>query len=77
MQGRTFIRTMVDNLFINNAICKALLALFNFCSAKKNYDVQKLKFSPKMPLTNIESGAKIYTNRFIFDCTKTSGVGTK
>jgi len=77
MQGRTFIRTMIDNLFVNNAICKTVIALFNFCNKNKTYNLQNLKFSQKMPLTNIESVEKNYNSRFIFDSTKISGVGTK
>jgi len=65
MQGRTFIRIMFDNLFVNNALCKAIVSLVNFCKEQGFYYKKDLKFSKKMPLNKIETN--IYDNRFIFN----------
>ena len=73
MRERTFFRIMIDNLFINNAFCKALLALINFCNEQQYYGKKELKFVKKMPLYNIKQN-KSYDNRFIFNSTKNSGV---
>jgi hypothetical protein len=76
MRGRTFFRIMIDNLFVNNAFCKALLALVNFCNEQSYYGRKKLKFLKKMPLNNIESINK-YDKRFVFNSNPNSGVNYK
>ena len=76
MRGRTFFRIMIDNLFINNALCKALSALVNFCNEQSYYGRKKLKFIEKMPLNNIQQDS-VYKNRFIFNSTQHSGVDYK
>ncbi len=73
MRGRTFFRIMIDNLFINNAFCKAISALVNFCNEQQYYGKKELKFVKKMPLYSIKQNNS-YDNRFIFNNTKKSGV---
>jgi len=76
MQGRTFFRIMADNLFVNNAFCKALVSLVNFCNEQRYFAPKKLKFLKKMPLNNIEQDSA-YKKRFIFNSTHQSGVDYK
>ena len=76
MQGRTFFRIMIENLFINNAFCKALFALVNFCKEQTYYNKKELKFLKKMPLNNIEN-QKTYEKRFLFNSNQSSGVSYK
>lgn len=76
MQGRTFFRIMIENLFVNNALCKAVSALVNFCNEQSYYGRKKLKFLKKMPLNNIEQ-TTAYKNKFVFDAKRTSGVNYK
>ena len=73
MHGRTFFRIMVDNLFINNPIAKAILGLVNFCNEQNYYGKKELKFLKKMPLNNIERPKK-YDKRFIFNSNPKTGV---
>ena len=73
MQGRTFFRIMINNLFVDNAICKALSALVNFCKEQSYYNRKELKFLKKMPLIKSEDDFK-YEKRFIFNNKQTSGV---
>lgn len=72
MQHRTFFRIMMDNLFVNNALCKALSALINFCNEQSYFSQKRLKFLEKMPLTNKEQDS-VYKTRFIFNSTQTTG----
>ena len=66
MQGRTFLRIMLDNLFINNPLSKAIVALVNFCNEQNYYYRKELKFLTKMPLNKKEE-YNIYKNeKFIF-----------
>ena len=76
MRGRTFFRIMMDNLFVNNVLCKALLSLVNFCNEQTYYGQKKLKFLKKMPLNNIKDN-NLYDKRFIFSNTRNSGVNYK
>ena len=76
MQGRTFFRIMIDNLFVNNALCKAIFALVNFCKEQSYYGQKELKFLKKMPLNKIEE-KKVYDKRFIFNSNPNSGVNIK
>ena len=77
MQGRTFLRIMIDNLFVNNALCKALSALVNFCNEQSYYSRKELKFLKKMPLNKIEEQKCAYKNRFIFNTNQVSGANHK
>ena len=76
MQGRTFLRIMIDNLFLNNPLSKALSALVNFCNEQNYYNQKELKFLNKMPLNKTEINST-YKNRFIFTSTQVSGVNNK
>ena len=76
MQGRTFLRIMIDNLFVNNAFCKAILALVNFCNEQSYFNKKQLKFLKKMPLTKIDSDSS-YKTKFIFNSTYKTGVDYK
>lgn len=72
MQGRTFFRILIDNLFVNNALSRALSALMNFCNEQTYYNNKKLKFLKKMPLNKIEPN-NLYDKRFIFKNSQTNG----
>lgn len=76
MRGRTFFRIMIDNLFVNNALCKALASLVNFCNEQTYYGYKELKFLKKMPLNKIKQDS-VYQKKFIFKNTQTSGVDYK
>lgn len=76
MRGRTFFRIMIDNLFVNNALCKALSALVNFCNEQSYYSRKELKFLNKMPLNKVKQDS-VYKNRFIFNSTQHTGVDYK
>ena len=76
MRGRTFFRIMMDSLFVNNALCKALYAIVNFCNEQSYYGQKKLKFLKKIPLNKIEQDSS-YKNKFIFSGTHNSGVNLK
>ena len=65
MQGRTFFRRMLD-IFLNNAICNAIVAFVNFCNEQRYYNRKELKFLKKMPLNNIVKD-EYYKNRFVFN----------
>lgn len=73
MQKRTFLRIMLDNLFINNAFCKAIMALVNFCNEQNYYNQKELKFLKKMPLNKLDN-KNSYQNKFIFKTPTNSGV---
>ena len=73
MRGRTFIRIMFDNLFVNNAFCKALSSLVNFCNEQQFFQAKKLKFSQNMPLNKIEKDS-VYQKKYLFTNIKDSGV---
>ena len=76
MRGRTFFRIMIENLFVNNALCKALSALVNFCNEQSYYSRKELKFLNKMPLNKVKQDS-VYKNRFIFNSTQHTGVDYK
>ena len=76
MRERTFFRIMLDNLLVNNAICKSITSLVNFCNEQSYFATRKLKFSKKMPLNNISQDS-VYKNKFIFNNTYKSGVDYK
>lgn len=73
MQGRTFFRIMIDNLLVNNAFCKTISALVNFCNEQSYYNRKELKFLKKMPLNKIKQDST-YNKRFIFNSNQSSGV---
>ena len=76
MQGRTFFRIMLDNIFVNNPFCKAIASLVNFCNEQSIYSKKELKFLNKMSLNKKEIGP-VYKNRFIFDSSQISGIKMK
>ena len=76
MQGRTFFRIMFNNLFVNNALCKAFIALVNFCNEQSYYNRKELKFLKKMPLNKVEQN-QIYSKPFLFNTAHKSGVDFK
>lgn len=76
MQGRTFLRIMFDNLFVNNILSKAVSAFVNFCNEQSYYNQKELKFLKKMPLNNIKN-SNSYHKRYVFTTTPTSGVNNK
>lgn len=76
MRGRTFIRIMFENLFINNAICKALSALVKFCNEQNYLTKKELKFFKNVPLNKLEED-KSYKTKFIFKNNQKLGVDYK
>lgn len=76
MQGRTFLRIMLDNLFVNNALCKSIVALVNFCNEQSYFAKKELKFLKKMPLNKMET-EKNYKTKFIFNSNHKIGVDLK
>ena len=67
---------MLENLFVNNALCKALSALVNFCNEQSYYGKKELKFLKKMPLTKVEKNS-VSQNRYIFTSALNSGAQKK
>ena len=49
MHGRTFFRTMMDAIFLNNALARTLLAFVKFCNEQAFFGPKELKFSKNMP----------------------------
>ena len=76
MRGRTFLRIMLDNLFVNNIFSKTVNALVNFCNEQGIISPKKLKFSQKMTLNNIEKDS-VYQKKFLFTNMQNSGVDSK
>ena len=76
MQGRTFFRIMIDNLFVNNAIGKTIFALVKFCNEQSFYGKKELKFLQKMPLNKTIEKNK-YDNRFLFNSNPKIGANLK
>ena len=76
MQGRTFFRIMIDNLFVNNAIGKTIMALVNFCNEQSYYNKKELKFLQKLPLNKTTQKNK-YDNRFVFNTNPKIGANLK
>lgn len=76
MQVRTFFRIMADNLFVNNPLSRAIVALVKFCKEQSYYGRKELKFYQKMPLNNVQSDS-VYHKKFIFDSKLRSGVDYK
>ena len=65
MQGRTFLRIMLD-ILLNNALFKSVGALVKFCNEIRYCNKKELKFLEKMPINNI-SKENYYKNKFIFN----------
>lgn len=65
MQGRTFFRRMLD-IFLDNAICKTIASVVNFCNEFRYYNQKELKFVGKMPLNNVVHNEP-YKNKFVFN----------
>ena len=76
MKKRTFFRILIDNLFVKNALCKAISALINFCNEQCYYGKKELKFLKKMPLNKMET-EKNYKTKFIFNSNHKIGVDLK
>ena len=76
MRGRTFLRIMLDHLFINNVFSKTINALVNFCNEQGLITQKKLKFSQKMTLNNIEKNS-VYQKKFLFTNIENNGVNFK
>ena len=76
MRGRTFLRIMFDNIFINNPFAKTITALVNFCNEQNFLYRKELKFLKKMPYNNIQEDTS-YKKRLLFDTQKASGVKFK
>ena len=73
MQGRTFLRIMLDNLFVNNAFCRAISSLINFCNEQNYYYKKELKFLAKMPLNKKEDYSTYKNNKFTFKTQQSNG----
>lgn len=65
MQGRTFFRIMLDNLFVNNSLVQTIESFVKFCNEQHYYSPNELKFSDKKPLNNIMNDS--YKNRYVFN----------
>lgn len=76
MQGRIFLRTMLDKLIVNNPICKTIISLVNFCNEYTGFYKKDLKFSKNMPLYKSRD-VKSYKTRFIFNSSHISGASFK
>ena len=76
MQGRTFFRIMIDNLFINNAIAKTIVALVKFCNEQSYYGRKELKFLQKMPLNKTRQKYN-HDSRFLFNSNPKIGANSK
>ena len=77
MQGRTFFRILIDNLFVKNPIGRMIIALVNFCNNLTAYNGKNLKFLKNMPLYNSKVTESSYKKRFIFDSSNSYGVNIK
>jgi hypothetical protein len=70
MQGRTFLRTMLD-IFFNNVIVRTITSFVNFCKEQRYYHKKELKFLKKMPLNNNMSHEEIQKTKFLFTTQRT------
>ena len=75
MQGRTFLRIMLDILF-DNAFCRAISSIVNFCNEQRYYNRKELKFLKKMPLNNVVQN-QYDKNRFVFNSITSKRTGFK
>ena len=67
---------MIDSLFVNNPVGKAISVLVNFCNNSTIYNKKNLKFLKKMPLSKVETDIN-YKKRFIFDSSYVCGAKAK
>lgn len=67
---------MIDNIFLNNPVGRAISTLVNFCNNSTIYNKKNLKFLKKMPLVKKEP-QMAYNKRFIFDSSYMCGVHNK
>ena len=56
---------MLD-IFLDNAICKTIVSVVNFCNELRYYNRKELKFLGKMPLNHVVHN-EYYKNRFVFN----------
>lgn len=75
MQGRTFLRIMLDILF-DNAFCRAISSIVKFCNEQRYYNRKELKFLKKMPLNNVVQN-QYDKNRFVFNSITSKRTGFK
>ncbi len=75
MQGRTFFRVMLD-IFLNNALFKAISSFVNFCNEIRYYNRKELKFLKKMPINNMAK-ENYYKNRFVFNSITSNRTNSK
>lgn len=59
MQGRTFLRIMIENLFINNALGKAISNLIKFCQEQGFYNTKNINILKTSP-NNIKTTKNDY-----------------
>ena len=76
MHNRTFLRILLDNIFLNNPLSRAVISLVNFCKECNGNPVPELKFLENMPLKRKEP-VNNYKNRFVFDSSNMYGVRLK
>lgn len=77
MQGRTFFRILIDNLFVKNPIGKTVIGVVNFCNNFAGCKTNNLKFLKNMPLYNSRVSEASYKKRFIFDSSNSYGVNIR
>ncbi len=75
MQGRTFLRIMLDIIF-NNSIFKTIESFVNFCNEQRYYNRKELKFLKKMPSNNMIKD-EYYKKRFIFNSITSNRTSSK
>ena len=75
MQGRTFYRTMLD-IFLGNAVVKAIISCVKFCNEQRYYNNKELKFFENMPIDNVGNNP-FYQKKFIFNTKSISKAGLK
>lgn len=73
---RTFFRIMIDSLFVNNPIFKAIATFINLCNNSVVSNCDNLKFSKNIPLNKKEAESSI-DRRFVFAKTGNLGVNIK
>ena len=54
MQGRTFLRIMLDNLFVNNTLLNSITKLVNFYNEQRYYNNRELIFFKKIASNRIK-----------------------
>ena len=77
MHGRTFLRIMADNLFINNVFAKTIIALINFCKEQQYNSREELKFYQEIQFDSNIKGNDLTKTKFIFNTKQNNGVNLK